>query len=42
MKLTIREENIKLVNEQKTLSENKIILRLTVKKDVVENRYLLR
>jgi hypothetical protein len=42
MKLTIREENIKLVNEQKTTFDSKIVLRLTVKKDVVENRYLLR
>ena len=42
MKLTIREENIKLVNEQKTTFANKIVLRLTVKKDGVENRYLLR
>ena len=42
MKVKIREEKIKLVNEQKTVSGLKDILRLTVKKDVIENRYVVR
>tara|TARA_B100001094_G_C18036783_1_gene722938 strand:- start:291 stop:419 length:129 start_codon:yes stop_codon:yes gene_type:complete len=42
MKLKIREEKIKLVNEQKTVLVLKEILLLTIKKDVVENRYIVR
>ena len=42
MKLKIREEKIKLVNEQKTVINIKEILRITIKKDVVENRYIVR
>ena len=42
MKLKIREEKIKLVDEQKTVLALKEILRITLKKDVVENRYIVR
>jgi len=42
MKLKIREENIKLVNEKKTVSGIKEIIRLTIKKNVIENRYMVR
>jgi|TARA_R110002096_G_C14309977_1_gene699345 hypothetical protein len=42
MKIKVREEKIKLTNEQKTISNSNIVLRLTIKKDVIENRYMMR
>tara|TARA_Y100001963_G_scaffold159946_1_gene266424 strand:+ start:1306 stop:1434 length:129 start_codon:yes stop_codon:yes gene_type:complete len=42
MKIKIREEKIKLVNEQKTTSNSNVVLRLTIRKDVIENRYMMR
>jgi len=42
MKIKVREEKIKLVNEKLTISGIKSVLRLTIKKDVIENRYMVR